>query len=324
MCCSINHGFFLRKQVVCSGTVVGLIVFQTLDHILPGVPEPASLSDEILINNEFLIEILANLLVPLDLLQLVDGLVHGLLTALLLPAVPVQIQLFLRLLLRRLRELVEHPVVQMAVIVHFIVLIDFSDPHPELEHHVLLDHEFLHGVRQLVALLQVGTSGVEGRQDYGLGGQVPEQGVLSAVQVAVREVEGLVHVRLQLLVVLVVDELLLDGQFLPVVEDRALVHRLQPRVLQHLLQREPLLRVPRQQTPDQVLRLRRDLLLQGVVRVQDLLVQFGHVRTLKRHVTVQHSEQNYPRRPEIDSATVVSLLSNDLRRNVRGSAALII
>jgi len=114
---------------------------------------------------------------------------------------PVFLQLVV--LLRLLKELVEHAVVQFAVVVVLVLLVDFFHARPEHDRLALLHDQLLHRVRKH-QLRQVRLSRVERCEDLGSGFQISQLCVMGRVQVLVREVERLlVHDCVQSVVLVV-------------------------------------------------------------------------------------------------------------------------
>jgi len=234
--------------------VIGVIVFQALDDIILGVAHPGDQIHGILTDLELLI-IESILQVQFSLFQFFRD-DHRALTgstscseqlagASLLGALE---QVLMHFLLSSLREFIEDAIVQVAVVIELVVLVDFPHSDPELDHLVLVQHELMHRLGELEGLVQVALGSVKRRQNYRLGAQIPHQRVLRRVQVPVREVERLLHVSHGLhilhIILLIVAELLLDDLLLPLIEDVQLVlHLLQPGVAQGALHCQPFLHI---------------------------------------------------------------------------------
>ncbi len=127
----------------------------------------------------------------------------------------------MRLLFSRLSKFVENTVVQVAVVVQFIVFVNFFDAHSELDDHVFIKYQLFDRLREDVDCLKVGFGCVEGRQNDRLGGKVTEHGVLGGVQVPLCEVERLVDEGVELVPVtsLHIDKFFLNDQLLSIVKD---------------------------------------------------------------------------------------------------------
>eukprot|EP00756_Hemistasia_phaeocysticola_P013762 Hpha_TRINITY_DN15298_c0_g3::TRINITY_DN15298_c0_g3_i1::g.68253::m.68253 len=91
---------------------------------------------------------------------------------------------------------------------------------------------------------------------------------------------------------------------------------LEPRVLDYLVQRRPLLRLHHKHPTDDILHRVCEVPRHPVFPTLDFVEQRVHVRVLEREVSSKHHKQDHPARPNIRRDSVVSLLLQHLWRHV--------
>lgn len=146
---SLNHGTRVGKEIIGCCAVVGLVIVEALLHVGLRVAVAGYLVHYTLLNHEILVKVLQRFLLFLEFLELVNRVQEGARVAdpgslVELPGLAIWVFALMGLLLCSLGKFVEDPVVEIAVVIKFVVLVDLLHTYPEFENHLLLYNKLLH------------------------------------------------------------------------------------------------------------------------------------------------------------------------------------